>query len=215
VPTTKVVGKPERKVDALRLAKGNAAFAGDIEARGLLHAKVLRSPHAHAQIVAIDDAAATAMPRVHAVLHYGNTPRVKYSSAGQSWPNPYPWDQVSFDDKVRHVGDRVAAVAADTVELAVEACRRIKVTYEVLPAVLDPCAAMADGAPPRTVYVAWPDQPTLAQALVLDRSSYEQARASLVSFWQQQLAQGATLKVPEPRVMNEERNLLIQNLLMG
>ena len=147
VPATKVVGKPEQKVDALRLAKGNAAFTGDVEARGLLHAKVLRSPHAHARIVAIDDAGARAMPGVRAVLHYGNTPRVKYSSAGQSWPNPYPWDQVSFDDKVRHVGDRVAAVAADTVELAEEACRRIKVTYEVLTAVLDPCAAMADGAP--------------------------------------------------------------------
>ena len=146
-PLTTIVGKAARKVDALRLAKGYAAFTGDVEARGLLHAKVLRSPHPHARIVAIDDAEARAMPGVRAVIHYGNTPRVKYSSAGQSWPNPYPWDQVSFDDKVRHVGDRVAAVAADTVEIAEEACRRIRVTYEVLPALLDPCAAMADGAP--------------------------------------------------------------------
>ncbi len=146
-PATTVVGKPERKVDAVRLVKGNAAFAGDVERRGLLHAKVLRSPHAHARIVAIDDAEARALPGVHAVMHYANTPRVKYSSAGQSWPNPYPWDQVSFDDKVRHVGDRVAAVAADTAEIAEEACRRIKVTYEVLPAVLHAGEATADGAP--------------------------------------------------------------------
>ncbi len=146
VPDTTVVGKPEHKVDALRLVKGNPAFADDIEPRGLLHAKVLRSPHAHARILDIDDSKARALPGVHAVLHYRNTPRVKYTSGGQSWPNPLPYDQVSFDDKVRHVGDRVAAVAADTPELAEEACRRIKVTYEVLPAALDQHAAIAEGA---------------------------------------------------------------------
>lgn len=144
---TSVVGKPEHKVDAVRLAKGNPAFTDDIELRGMLHAKVLRSPHAHARIVAIDDSAALALPGVHAVLHYQNTRRVKYSSGGQSWPNPYPWDQVSFDDKVRHVGDRVAAVAADTEAIAVEACRLIEVTYQVLPAVFDERDALAAGAP--------------------------------------------------------------------
>jgi len=146
-PHTTVVGQPEHKVDAVRLVKGNAAFADDIELRGMLHGKVLRSPHAHAHIVAIDDSAARALPGVHAVLHYGNTPRVKYSSGGQTWPNPRPWDQVSFDTKVRHVGDRVAAVAAETPEIAEAACRLIKVTYEVLPAVFDQNEAIAEGAP--------------------------------------------------------------------
>jgi putative selenate reductase molybdopterin-binding subunit len=84
---------------------------------------------------------------VHAVLHHGNTARVKYASGGQSWPNPKPWDQVSFDDKVRFVGDRVAAVAAETPELADEACRLIDVTYEVLPAVLDEVEAISGRAP--------------------------------------------------------------------
>ncbi|HXP22115.1 MAG TPA: molybdopterin cofactor-binding domain-containing protein [Streptosporangiaceae bacterium] len=147
VTPTAVVGQPERKVDALRLVKGHPAFTDDVRPRGMLYAKVLRSPHAHARIVAIDDAEARALPGVHAVLHHLNTTRVKYASGGQSWPNPYPWDQVSFDDKVRHVGDRVAAVAAETVELAEEACRRIKVTYQVLPAVLDEIEALAPGAP--------------------------------------------------------------------
>jgi putative selenate reductase molybdopterin-binding subunit len=147
VAQTVVVGRPEPKVDALRLVKGNAVFTDDVELRGMLHAKVLRSPHAHARIVAIDDAEARAMPGVHAVLHCFNTRRVKYASGGQSWPNPYPWDQVSFDDKVRHVGDRVAAVAAETAEIAAAACRRITVTYEVLPAVFDEFEAMAEGAP--------------------------------------------------------------------
>ncbi len=147
VAQTVVVGRPEAKVDALRLVKGNSAFTDDVEPRGMLHAKVLRSPHAHARIIAIDDAEARAMPGVHAVLHCFNTRRVKYASGGQSWPNPYPWDQVSFDDKVRHVGDRVAAVAAETVEIAAAACRRIKVTYQVLPAVFDEFEALAPGAP--------------------------------------------------------------------
>ena len=147
VPDMAVVGKPEVKVDAVRLAKGNPAFTDDIEPRGMLYAKVLRSPHAHARILSIDDSAARAVEGVHAVLHYGNTPRVKYASGGQSWPNPHPYDQVSFDDRVRHVGDRVAAVAAETIEAAEEAVRLIEVTYEVLPAVFDERFAMDPDAP--------------------------------------------------------------------
>jgi putative selenate reductase molybdopterin-binding subunit len=147
VPDTAVVGKPEHKVDAVRLVKGRPAFTDDIDPSGMLHAKVLRSPHAHARIVAIDDSQARALPGVRAVLHYANTPRVKFASGGQSWPNPHPWDEVSFDDTVRHVGDRVAAIAADTIELAAEACRRIEVAYEVLPAVFDEREAVRDGAP--------------------------------------------------------------------
>ncbi|MGO9558871.1 MAG: molybdopterin-dependent oxidoreductase [Acidimicrobiales bacterium] len=147
VPATVVVGKGEQKVDAISSVKGHPIFTDDIEPRGLLYGKVLRSPHAHARIVAIDDSAALALPGVHAVLHCGNTTRVKYASGGQTWPNPKPYDQVSFDDKVRFVGDRVAAVAAETPELAEEACRLIKVTYEVLPAALSAAAAVAPGAP--------------------------------------------------------------------
>ena len=146
-PRTSVVGKPEPKVDGVRLVRGKPVFTDDIELRGLLHAKLLRSPHAHARILAIDDTKARALPGVHAVLHHANTPRVKYASGGQTWPNPYPWDQVSFDDKVRHVGDRVAAVAADTEEIAEAACGLIEVTYEELPAVFDELAAASDGAP--------------------------------------------------------------------
>ena len=147
VPDMAVVGKPEVKVDAVRLAKGNPAFTDDIEPRGMLYAKVLRSPHANARIAGIDDTRARAVPGVHAVLHYGNTPRVKYASGGQSWPNPHPYDQVSFDDRVRHVGDRVAAVAAETIEAAEEALRLIDVAYEVLPPVFDERIAMDSGAP--------------------------------------------------------------------
>ena len=147
VPEMAVVGKPEVKVDAIRLAKGNPAFTDDFAERGQLEARVLRSPHAHARIVDIDDSAAVALPGVRAVLHFKNVPRIKYASGGQSWPNPHPYDQVSFDNKVRHVGDRVAAVAADTSAIADEALRLIDVTYEVLPAVFDELEAIEPGAP--------------------------------------------------------------------
>lgn len=144
---TNVVGKPETKVDAVKLAKGNPAFVDDIEMRGMLYAKLLLSPHAHARIRNIDDSQARALPGVRAVIHYQNVARVKYASGGQSYPNPKPYDQVSFDDKVRHVGDRVAAVAADTEEIAEAALKLIHVEYEVLPAVFDEREAIQPGAP--------------------------------------------------------------------
>ncbi len=147
VPETRIVGKPETKVDALKLAKGNPAFTDDVDLSGTLIAKVLYSPHAHARIVSIDDSKARALAGVRAVLHHGNVPRVRYASGGQSYPNPLPYDQVSFDDKVRFVGDRVAAVAADTEEIALAAIDLIDVTYEVLPAVFDENEAILDGAP--------------------------------------------------------------------
>lgn len=137
VPVMQVVGKPEIKVDALRLVRGNSAFVDDIDMRDMLFARLVRSPHAHARIVSIDDSRARTLPGVRAVLHHGNTPQVKYASGGQSWPNPHPWDQVSFDDMVRHVGDRVCVVAADSIEIAEEACALIDVVYDVLPFNLD------------------------------------------------------------------------------
>jgi putative selenate reductase molybdopterin-binding subunit len=147
VPEMTIVGKPELKVDGVKLVRGNPAFTDDVEPRGMLHAKVLRSLHAHARILDIDDSAALALPGVHAVIHHRNLPRVLHATGGQSWPNPLPYDQVSFDSKVRHVGDRVAAVAAETPEIAEHALTLIKVTYEVLPFILDERDAMLPGAP--------------------------------------------------------------------
>jgi putative selenate reductase molybdopterin-binding subunit len=147
VPETNVVGKAEAKVDAIKLAKGNPAFVDDFEIRGMLYAKLLTSPHAHARIVDIDDSEARAMDGVEAVIHYKNIKRVRYASGGQSYPNPKPYDQVSFDDKVRYVGDRVAAVAAESLEIAEEALKKIEVEYEVLPAVFDENEAIKEGAP--------------------------------------------------------------------
>ncbi|MCP4420466.1 MAG: molybdopterin-dependent oxidoreductase, partial [Chloroflexi bacterium] len=146
-PDFKVVGKSETKVDAVKLAKGNPAFVDDIEMRGMLYAKLLTSPHAHAHILDIDDSEARALSGVHAVIHYKNIARVKYASGGQSYPNPPPYDQVSFDNKVRFVGDRVAAVAAESLEIAEQAMTLIKVEYEILTAVFDENEAIKKGAP--------------------------------------------------------------------
>ncbi|MHC1770642.1 MAG: molybdopterin-dependent oxidoreductase [Flexilinea sp.] len=142
-----VVGSSAKKVDGYKLAKGNPAFVDDILLPGLLHAALLRSPYAHARIREIDTTKAKALPGVRAVLCYKDVPRVVHASGGQSWPNPKPWDQVSLDNKVRYVGDRVAIVAADTLTIAQQALELIDVDYEILPAVYDSEEAMKDGAP--------------------------------------------------------------------
>jgi putative selenate reductase molybdopterin-binding subunit len=137
-PPLQVVGQPEAKVDALKLVQGKPAFAADLEMRGMLVGKILWSPFAHARIKRIDASRARALPGVHAVLTHEDLPRVVHSTAGQSHPIPGPLDFVSLDNKVRFVGDRVAAVAAETEEIALRALELIEVEYEELPAILDP-----------------------------------------------------------------------------
>jgi putative selenate reductase molybdopterin-binding subunit len=142
-----VVGQSELKVDGLKLAAGHPAFTDDVKLQGMLYGALLTSPHAHARIRRIDASQARALEGVHAVLSHEDIPRVKHASGGQSYPQPPPFDQVCLDRKVRHVGDRVAVVAAETPRLAQRALRLIDVEYEVLPHVLDAEAARAAGAP--------------------------------------------------------------------
>jgi putative selenate reductase molybdopterin-binding subunit len=144
---THVVGKPEIKVDAVKLAQGKPVFTDDFRLEGMLYGALLTSPHAHARIKRIDASRARALAGVHAVLTYQDIPRVKYASGGQSYPQPLPYDQVCLDEIVRHEGDRVAVVAAETPELAEESLKLIDVEYEILPAVVDPLEAMKEGAP--------------------------------------------------------------------
>jgi putative selenate reductase molybdopterin-binding subunit len=146
-PEWKVVGHPEKKVDAIKLAQGKPAFAADIEMRGMLVAKVLHSPHAHARITRIDASQARKLPGVTAVLTWQDVPRVVFSTAGQSDPIPGPLDTFSLDQKVRFVGDRVAFVAAETEAIAEQALSLIEVEYELLPPVFDPILATRVDAP--------------------------------------------------------------------
>ena len=147
VPQTSVVGKPEKKVDAVKLVQGKPAFSDDVELRGMLYAQVLWSPVAHARIKNIDASKARALPGVHVVLTHKDIPRVVYSTAGQSDPIPGPLDSFSLDGKVRFVGDRVAFVAAETEEIAERAIDLIEVEFEELATVLDPSDSMKPGAP--------------------------------------------------------------------
>ena len=140
--TYQTVGKPEKKVDAVKLVQGKPAFTADIDIRGMLYARVLRSPYAHARIKKIDTSKAKELEGVAAVLTWEDIPRVVYSTAGQSDPIPGPLDSFSLDHKVRFVGDRVAFVAAETPEIAEKAVGLIDVEYEILEAILDSRQAM-------------------------------------------------------------------------
>ena len=143
----KQVNHSVTKIDAKQLALGKDSYVGDLVPRDALIVKMLWSPHPHARITSIDVSKAEKMPGVKAVLWHGNVPRNIHCTAGQGFPEPSPYDTFIFDTKVRHVGDRVAAVAAETVEQAEAALKKIKVTYELLQPVFSIDEAMAEDAP--------------------------------------------------------------------
>ena len=130
-----------------QVVTGTARYTFDVEIPGLLHLKVLRSPWAHARIVGINATAALAVPGVHVVLTHEDAPKRLFSSAQHERAAEDPADTRVLDDVVRHAGQRVAAVVADTEAAAEAACRLIEVSYERLPVVTDPEAAMRPGAP--------------------------------------------------------------------
>jgi CO/xanthine dehydrogenase Mo-binding subunit len=141
------VGKSLQKVDGLPLVTGKPMFVNDIDLPGTLHVKILRSPHAHARILSIDTSRAEALPGVVLVLTHENTSTTRYTTAGQGYPEPSPYDSLIFDPKVRFIGDRVAAVAAETEDIALEALKLIEVQYKELPAVLSLDEALRPDAP--------------------------------------------------------------------
>jgi putative selenate reductase molybdopterin-binding subunit len=143
----RVVGKSVPRVDGVKLVLGKPAYTDDFTPPGVLHGRVLRSPHAHARMTRIDASRARSLPGVRVVLTHHEVRPVRFTSAGQSHPLPSPLDTLVLDSKVRFVGDRVAAVAADSNEIAEAALALIDVEYQVLPAVLEIEDALKASAP--------------------------------------------------------------------
>ena len=132
------IGKSTRRKDATEVVTGATQYLDDIRFAGLLHGKVLRSPHPHANILKIDKSRAEKLPGVKAVLTWEDVP---------DWKGGTPRVVRILDRKVRYLGDAVAIVAATTAQIAIEALALIEVEYELLPAVFDAEAALRPGAP--------------------------------------------------------------------
>ncbi len=131
-----VLGKSVARKDAIEKVKGEARYIPDIQLQGMLNAKFLRSPHAHAKINSIDTSKAEALPGVKCILTYQNVPKV----------HPLRKFEYLLDETVHHPGEEVAVVAALTAEIAEEALNLIEVEYEVLPAIFDFKEAMKPDA---------------------------------------------------------------------
>ncbi len=136
------VGRSHARTDATAKATGRAVYTEDMVLPNMLYGRILRSPHAHARIRAIDTSAAEALPGVKAVITGQDVSDVPYGVSPARYDQP-----VLAKERVRFVGDEVAAVAAVDEATAEKALALIRVDYEVLPAVLDPFEAMRDGAP--------------------------------------------------------------------
>ena len=137
----KGVGLPIPRPDSPEKVTGQVQYVADIKPKGLLHAKLLRSPHAHARIIKIDTSRAKALPGVRAVVTAADIPQLKKKA-------PTRAHAVLAIDRVVFVGQPVAAVAADELAIAEEALDLIDVQYEVLAASVDPLKSMQPGAPP-------------------------------------------------------------------
>ena len=133
----KHISQPVVKKDAYALLSGKPVYTGDMVPKDALILKLLRSPHAYARIKAIDTSAALKIPGVVAVYTWKDVPDVRFTLAGQTYPEPSPYDRKILDEIVRYVGDEVAIIAAETLDAAEKAMKLIKVDYEVYEPLLD------------------------------------------------------------------------------
>ena len=133
----KSVGHSVRKIDGMAIATGKPVYTEDLAMSNALVVKILRSPHAFAKIKSIDISRAEKLEGVECILTFKDVPTVRFTLAGQSYPEPSPYDRLILDEIVRYVGDEVAIIAAVDEKTALQAMKKIKVEYEVLIPVLD------------------------------------------------------------------------------
>ena len=133
----KYVNKSIRKSDSMSLLTGKPVYTEDLAPKNCLVVKLLRSPHAHALIESIDTTVAMKVPGIECILTYEDVPKSRFTTAGQSYPEPSPYDRLILDRRLRCVGDPVAIVAGENEKAVNKAMKLIKVKYEVLEAVLD------------------------------------------------------------------------------
>ncbi len=138
----KYINKPVPKKDAMALVTGKPVYTDDIAPANCLIVKVLRSPHAFARITDIQTKTARQLPGVACVLTHEDVPQNRFTMAGQSFPEPSPYDRLILDPLVRYVGDPVAIVAARTEKQANAAMKKIQVSYDILEPVFDPEQAL-------------------------------------------------------------------------
>ena len=138
----KAVGVPFVKKDAKALVTGKPVYTNDLAPKDCLIVKLLRSPHANAMIQEIKTDVAMRVPGIEAIYTWKDVPQQRFTIAGQTWPEPSPYDRLILDQHVRFVGDPVAIIAGENEACVERAMKMIKVKYEVLPAVLDPEEAL-------------------------------------------------------------------------
>lgn len=133
----KAINKSVRKKDSMQLLLGKPVYTDDVTPDGALVVKILRSPHANAIVESINTTAAKLVPGVVDIYTWEDVPQTRFAIAGQTYPEPSPYDRLIIDRHVRFAGDVVAIIAAETEKAALKAMKLIKVKYEVLEAVLD------------------------------------------------------------------------------
>ena len=131
------VNKPVQKKDAMQLVTGQPVFTGDMVSKNALVVKILHSPHANAMIEEINTSIAMKVPGIEAIYTYKDVPQNRFTMAGQTYPEPSPYDRLILDRHVRFHGDAVAIVAGENEKAVDKALKLIKVKYDVLPAVND------------------------------------------------------------------------------
>lgn len=131
------VGKGVIKKDAMALVTGQPVYCDDLAPKDCLIVKLLRSPHAYAKIKSIDTSIAKRIPGIEAIYTYEDVPTSRFTLAGQSYPEPSPYDRRILENVVRYVGDEVAIVAGANEDCVERALKAIKVDYEVLEPLLD------------------------------------------------------------------------------